>query len=565
MSSTPESDLPEIVADIAHENIPPESIPSPILTDFHDTAAPAYTITISESPLLRALSPWKLLIILIICMVFRGLMNIDSNEDITQSESLEHVLSAITDTKQAYAEYVTLVNPLINHRSAAQNRVSPVKAAGDHIEKAIRSWHKVVDSKQPNANDWRRLGITLAAFGRKGADDAFLKAEAVVPNNFKATPGKLSKHGSQKIFMAVNQHPMSAEKEALLWDALYGKHLPAVSERTELVAQLKMFKLGWFEKLARAQLQTRTGDILAAQKLQESAVEAAKAGATVTTLEAAVAITGLLMWIRLGIKSVLNKFDVVPAKFSHSFQKSTIIDYQTGLVGFMLYFLSMTFIGLPFAFFKPLFLKMAPAQFMHIQLLLQLVLYIPIVGITLGGMKAVCSLKTGKNISWKRLFVELGFRSDNLMNEIGAGVRGFVLILPVFLVTASLSQLIFSKYHTPMNPAQLEIFAVQNIWDRIALVLGVAVAGPIVEELIFRGVLFQALLNRFRLVPSMLISGAVFALVHPTLPAGFLPIWILGSGFAYIFSRRNSLVANIVMHCLHNGLIIATGFAMMSK
>lgn len=565
MPPYPENDPQNNSSEFDLDFNPPKSAltPIPSLPAQIDSAAPVDPPP--KSRLLRILTPWKLLTVLIVCMIFRGVMNIDSKEDSEQSESIERVMTAITATKEAYSAQASLTPSLNTHRNKVLRARIRQNAGEAKINSAISDWRKVVDSRSVHANDWRRLGITLNTFGRKGASEAFGKALASGDAQPPVSTGKLARRGSTKSLSEINQHPIPMEKETALWDYLYGSHVPTANEVPELSRQIKLFKLGWFEKLAEYRLYSRSGDTVSALRIQTAAMVAAKSGGRIISLEVALIIMGVLMWFGIGITAVVNKIDAVPKKLLPKFERSSLIDYQTGMIAFLLYFLSMTFIGVPLAFFRPLLISMAPAQLLHLEMLLQLVLYFPVLGITLGGMRAVCSIKKGRTISWRQLFSELGLRSDSFPQEIAVGVGGFILILPVFLVISGISHLIFSKYHTPINPAQLEIFAVQNGWDRVALILGVAVAGPIVEEIMFRGVLFQTLLSRFRILPSILISGAVFALVHPTLPAGFLPIWLLGSGFALIFTRRNSLIANIVMHCLHNGLIIATGFAMMAK
>lgn len=63
----------------------------------------------------------------------------------------------------------------------------------------------------------------------------------------------------------------------------------------------------------------------------------------------------------------------------------------------------------------------------------------------------------------------------------------------------------------------------------------------------------------------MILSAAVFALVHPTLPGGFLPLWAMGAIWAFTFERRNSLLPSILMHALNNGLLIALEMAALSN
>ena len=90
----------------------------------------------------------------------------------------------------------------------------------------------------------------------------------------------------------------------------------------------------------------------------------------------------------------------------------------------------------------------------------------------------------------------------------------------------------------------------------VLFALGAVVAAPVVEELLFRGLLLRALLRRFEPVGAVLISAVVFALIHyvgdpSTLP--FLPALAgLGAVLGVIALRTNSLSRPILIHAGFN-------------
>lgn len=82
--------------------------------------------------------------------------------------------------------------------------------------------------------------------------------------------------------------------------------------------------------------------------------------------------------------------------------------------------------------------------------------------------------------------------------------------------------------------------------------LAVAVAAPIVEELLFRGLGFRLLLP-FGRGAAIVGVGVAFGLAHGIPEA--LPILVpLGSGLAWIRDRTNSIYPGIVLHSLFNGV-----------
>jgi len=80
------------------------------------------------------------------------------------------------------------------------------------------------------------------------------------------------------------------------------------------------------------------------------------------------------------------------------------------------------------------------------------------------------------------------------------------------------------------------------------------VAAPLCEEFIFRGLIFGGLRRSTGLVPSMLMSAALFAIVHP--PMSMVPVFALGLGTAYVYERTRALLAPVLVHALYNAVVL---------
>lgn len=99
-------------------------------------------------------------------------------------------------------------------------------------------------------------------------------------------------------------------------------------------------------------------------------------------------------------------------------------------------------------------------------------------------------------------------------------------------------------------------------------VIAAVVLAPLLEEVTFRGVLFQAVGRRAGWVVGALVSAAVFSVVHleVVLPLRVeslvfgLALFAVGGVFALVFHRSRSLVAAMVAHATFNGvqLLLAT-------
>jgi uncharacterized protein len=86
------------------------------------------------------------------------------------------------------------------------------------------------------------------------------------------------------------------------------------------------------------------------------------------------------------------------------------------------------------------------------------------------------------------------------------------------------------------------------------------VFAPIVEEIFFRGFVFQGFRQRYGWVNSMLLSSAVFAAAHLDLVA-FIPIFILGCLLAYMYHKSNSIWPGVILHFLVNAFGLCAAYA----
>ena len=92
--------------------------------------------------------------------------------------------------------------------------------------------------------------------------------------------------------------------------------------------------------------------------------------------------------------------------------------------------------------------------------------------------------------------------------------------------------------------------------------LTACVAAPIVEETMFRGVLYRHLRDcsagwqRWASIMfAAVINGLIFASIHPQGILGVPVLATLAIGFSLAREWRGSLLSSIVMHGVHNALI----------
>ena len=96
----------------------------------------------------------------------------------------------------------------------------------------------------------------------------------------------------------------------------------------------------------------------------------------------------------------------------------------------------------------------------------------------------------------------------------------------------------------------------------IALIgVTVAVAAPLGEELLFRGLLFRGMRGYWRFGPAALASGALFGLFHAN-PGVIVPFALIGVLFAWAYERTGSLWTPLGAHGGVNGVSFAAALAL---
>jgi len=234
-------------------------------------------------------------------------------------------------------------------------------------------------------------------------------------------------------------------------------------------------------------------------------------------------------------------------------------------MAFVVYFGSFLLMAWLFQFLSPLIAKLSDLEALRATMVLELLVYVPVLSITLFALKLLAEREQNCRYTWRDTLYAVGLRSDRVAGDTVTAVVGYMMMSPLVIVALVVSNMIFHKFHTPVHPVDLIILSTQDGFTRMLLLLQASVGAPIVEEITFRGLLFQGLTERWGTVMAAVLSAAVFALSHNTLPGGFLQLWTLGFIFALIFRRSRSILPCILMHAIHNGIVMMMMFAVFSQ
>jgi membrane protease YdiL (CAAX protease family) len=81
--------------------------------------------------------------------------------------------------------------------------------------------------------------------------------------------------------------------------------------------------------------------------------------------------------------------------------------------------------------------------------------------------------------------------------------------------------------------------------------LSVALLAPAGEEILFRGLLFGAMRGRLSASWTILVTAALFALMHLQ-PIYFMPLFAMGLVLGWARDRSSGLALPIMLHCINN-------------
>jgi len=144
-----------------------------------------------------------------------------------------------------------------------------------------------------------------------------------------------------------------------------------------------------------------------------------------------------------------------------------------------------------------------------------------------------------------------------LWRDVGASLFGYSAYLP-FLFTALLIAISISGAlpAEQTNPIGERFEQTPTLGYFVWTFIQAAVLAPIIEEFLFRGVLFGVLWQRTgNLWLSAFVSGYLFAVIHPQFLGGIIALTIFGMIMALTYAYTRSLLPCILMHAYNNGIL----------
>jgi hypothetical protein len=152
---------------------------------------------------------------------------------------------------------------------------------------------------------------------------------------------------------------------------------------------------------------------------------------------------------------------------------------------------------------------------------------------------------------WKEAF---GFQTGNTAGAVAYGIMAGVLYVPAAWTLQTISSQLMNLLHLVAQQQQM----VQEVQDasltvpqKIFLGVFAVMVAPVVEELLFRGILYPAIKRRGWPRLALWGSSAFFALVHGNM-ASFVPLLVFALMLVQLYESFDNLLAPMVAHSLFN-------------
>lgn len=420
------------------------------------------------------------------------------------------------------------------------NREASIRA-GDFASKWAFAWSshtkstlalQYYEKALPWSVAYRRLGILKESSGKSGlAEFAKLDSPAT------------TRHLDKKLI-----HKLHLEKQ--MWLHIYSTTRLSSKEAIRYTREIDKLDIGPLKDTALAEVQRRAGQPKKAARMLASARSNAQ-----LLLIAGICLFGLLFIGGMGGVAIAIVFLVVWAP-SLSTAPRFQLKSSALLTSFMIYLAAYMWLGAAVKILSKLVGfesadTWSGAWYMGMLIALA------------GGafVIGICALIDRVGQDWR----DIGFRTSGWARDILLGLAGFLSSIPFVMIAAvisyGLSNTLFKHFPTPEQPFG-GIISEGGVIATILVFLAASVVAPIVEETFFRGALYTAFRGKMGVWRSVLLTSAIFAVIHP-LPGGFLPIFAIACVLALLREKSGSLLPGIICHSVYNtvGLLLITLFS----
>jgi len=174
-----------------------------------------------------------------------------------------------------------------------------------------------------------------------------------------------------------------------------------------------------------------------------------------------------------------------------------------------------------------------------------------------------CLNKPLRNGIWRRPDEEHCLKED-----LWYALYSWVLAFPVVIfLSQGLEQVVLKVFHITQLPDQAAVKFLKSTFDNpmnfILAVGSIVILAPLVEEILFRGFLQTYIRQHLGSKQAIVITSVCFSLFHYTVGQSLgnisiiISLFVLALFLGFIYEKRGSLFASIMLHSLFNAVSVA--------
>lgn len=135
-------------------------------------------------------------------------------------------------------------------------------------------------------------------------------------------------------------------------------------------------------------------------------------------------------------------------------------------------------------------------------------------------------------------------------------VAAAVAIFLACSIISTYSRLIMEILDIKMTKSLVPLLAKEcSNTSFIVIAFGVIIVAPLIEEIIFRRIIYSWLVKKSSKWVAIILTSALFAIIHDSLSV-FAALFFLAIGFQLIYLKYNSLIPAIIMHACFNSITV---------
>jgi len=171
---------------------------------------------------------------------------------------------------------------------------------------------------------------------------------------------------------------------------------------------------------------------------------------------------------------------------------------------------------------------------------------IGVLSAVLGNGCVFAAVMHAQQLTWRELFHQ---------SRASAGVTLLLVVPPVLLLVPALLLTVTSAFNLLVRIAPLSAWE-EAMFSRmadgsVAAVLAVCVVAPLLEEMLFRGIVLRGFLQRYPRWQAIFLSALLFGAAHMNIYQ-FVVGAIMGTVLAWLYERTRSLIPCIALHAAYN-------------